>query len=215
MRKGDRTRAGFTLLEMSISMGMLAVLLYAVGMVTLAGNRAFRAGQSRDAIGLRARRCLDRIADEIGMAGLGSLTPNPVAPFGTSSLDLATPSGLVGGVVQWGSTTRIQLQYATDDPNDGVDNDGDGSIDDGRVVLVKNVGLGTQRTVVLCHGIAEYLAGEVPNGKDDNGNTLVDERGLSFVLNGETLTIRITLEGLDPERQRMTRTVETTVKLRN
>src|SRR6185295_11013602 len=83
---------GFTILEMSISLGLLVVLMSAVGQVILAGSRAFRTGSAEEALTMKARRALDRIADELEMAGISTLFPVPAAPFGSSSLRLRTPT---------------------------------------------------------------------------------------------------------------------------
>ena len=81
---------------------------------------------------------------------------------------------------------RFEFVYDPDEVDDGQDNNGNGLIDEGRIVWTRNVGAPDERSVVLCHQVREYLEGEVPNGLDDNGNGLVDEKGLSFERNGET-----------------------------
>jgi hypothetical protein len=213
-RKGP-TR-GFTLIEVGISLGILVVLLIAVGRVVLAGSRAFRAGSARNAVVMKARRALDRIADELTMAGLGNMTPVPTFPNYCSGLDVSTPTGLVGGTVQFGSVTRILLRPDPADPVNGADDDGDGLVDEGFVECTKDVGLPSQRTVVLCDDVALFAEGEVGgNGLDDNGNGLADERGLSFVLTSERLTIGLTVVGLDAEQRVIRQTVGTSIKIRN
>jgi hypothetical protein len=67
----------------------------------------------------------------------------------------------------------------------------------------------------LVNWVRELLEGELPNGLDDNGNGLIDESGLSFEIDGDTITIRLTLERFDAEGTLITRTVETAVTLKN
>ena len=71
------------------------------------------------------------------------------------------------------------------------------------------------QTTVLARFVREYLEGEVPNGKDDNGNGLVDEMGLSFDSIGMVWTVRLTLERRDANGNLCTQTVQTAVKMRN
>jgi hypothetical protein len=203
------------MLEMSISLGLLVVLMSAVGQVILAGSRAFRTGSAEEALTMKARRTLDRIADELEMAGVSTLFPVPAAPFGSSSLRLRTPTGLVNNVVVYGNRTRIALVPDPADPLNGVDDDGDGLVDEEFVQITKDVGLPSQRTVTLAENACPYLQGEVLDGADGNGNGLIDERGLSFVLVNKQLTVRLTLQGVDQGRRPITCTVQTTVKIRN
>ena len=211
----NSARRGFTLVEVAISAAMLAVILLAVGVVTLGGHRAYETGRAQDRISMLAQRALDRIADEISMSNAAGLVPNPVAPLGSETLTYRRPTGYAANAVTWGTNNRIALVYTAQDPNDGVDNDGDGFADDGVVVLTRDVGLATEDSTVLVRGVREYLEGETANGADDNGNGLRDERGLSFVLTGDQLTIRLTLVARDADHAEITRTVSTSIKVRN
>ena len=67
------------------------------------------------------------------------------------------------------------------------------------------------------HPVREYLEGEVPNGADDNGNGIVDENGLCMTwdANSNLLTIMLTLERVSPNGGLTTRTVQTSVQVRN
>ncbi len=47
--------------------------------------------------------------------------------------------------------------------------------------------------IELCH-VTPMLEGEEANGMDDNGNGLIDEQGLCFVVDGKTVTVRLTAE---------------------
>jgi hypothetical protein len=203
------------LVEQAIGITILLLMFGAVGLASIHSQRAFQAANTQDGLQIRARRSLDRIADEVEMAGASGLVPLPTLPFGSSTISFATPTGIIGGVVQWGDTTRIQFQYSATDPKDGVDNDGNGMIDDGQVVLTRHLGLANQQSVVLVHGVTEYMDGENANAADDNANGLIDEKGLSFDIQGKTLTIRLTLGNKDARGTLNERTVETSVRLRN
>jgi type II secretory pathway pseudopilin PulG len=204
-----------TLIELAIAMLIMALILGAIGLVVLRGGGAYKQGIASSAIESQARRAVDRIADQFSAAQSGNLIPNPLPPFGTNTLDFRSSTGFAGGVATWGPTTRIAFQYDPADGDDGLDNNSNGLIDEGRVILVENVGLPNQTTRVLIPWVREFAEGEVLNGADDNGNGLIDERGLSFDLVGQTLNIRLSLERRDPDNALMVRTVETSVRLRN
>jgi prepilin-type N-terminal cleavage/methylation domain-containing protein len=208
-------RAAFTIVELSVAMLILAILLGAIGMTVMRGGGAFKQGIAAGAVEAQARRAIDRIAEQFASAQASNLNPNPLPPFGSNTLDFRNSTGFAAGAPTWGATTRLQFQYDPGELDDGVDNDGDGIADEGRVVLMENFGLPNQVTQVLCLHVREFLEGETANGADQNGNGLIDERGLSFELVGQTLTIRLSLERLDADNNRLVRTVETGVRLRN
>ena len=83
------------------------------------------------------------------------------------------------------------------------------------MVRVDNAGTADERLTVLTHWVREYLEGEIPNGKDDNGNGLVDEPGLCFDVIGEVWTIRLTLERRDSKNRSVMHTAQTSIKTRN
>ncbi len=63
--------------------------------------------------------------------------------------------------------------------------------------------------ITLCE-VAPFLEGEIPNGMDDNGNGLIDERGLSFTFDRHSVRIRLTTQARVDGELRV-QTVETTV----
>lgn len=207
-------RSGFTLVEVTISAAVMAMLLFAVGLATLDGNKAYMTGMAQDRATSLAQRTLDRIADTISMGGSGGIAPTTTSPA-TSSITFRTPTGYASGAVTWNAQTRIDFQYSAQDPNDGVDNDRNGFVDDGMVVLTRDIGLTTEESIVLTRGVREYLEGETAAAGDNNANGLGDERGLCFQLAGDQLTIWLTIVGRDDNGRDVTRTVSTIVKVRN
>jgi hypothetical protein len=157
---------------------------------------------------------LERISTALETAGNGVLL-QALPDLAASTLNFQEPSGFAGGAVQWGPATRIALELEPGELDDGLDNDGDGFADEGRVVWTENPGLPTERRVVLGNGVSEYLQGETANAADDNGNGLLDERGLSFAAENEVLTVRLTCQRLDAGGRIMTKTVQTSVHLQN
>lgn len=207
---------GFTLVELSISVTVLALVGGSIGAIVLSGRHAYDQGMRVSSIEMQARRTLDRVATEFTGAVRTSLTTNPTAPLGASTLQFRQCEGSGGGVVLTSPPMRIAWRSDPRDANDGVDNDNDGLIDEGEVVLTRDVGAVDETEAVLVRNVAEYLEGETPNLGDDNGNGLNDERGLSFVMDADgTMTIRLTLAALDPDNRVVLRTTETSVHLRN
>jgi hypothetical protein len=206
---------GFTLLEVVIGATLMALLLAAIGMTVLQGGDAYETGAAIGAAEVKARRVLDRVASELAAAEADSLDPQPAGPLGSSSIAFRRATGIAGGAASWSNTMRIEFAYDPGELDDGADNDGDDLVDEGRLVLTEDDGLPSERSVVLTSFVREYLEGEAPNGNDDNGNGLLDERGVSFELVGETLMIQLSLERFDSDNNLLTRTVGTGIRLRN
>ncbi len=83
------------------------------------------------------------------------------------------------------------------------------------VYWAQNPGEPHEEKVVWSKLVSPFLEGEVANGVDDNNNGLVDEKGLSFVLDGNALTIRLTLRMPSHHGDDLVHTVETTVACSN
>jgi len=209
-------RRGFTMLEVMVSTAVFSLVLLSVALVTKTGNGVFRASLTRDAVRQQTQQALDRIVDSIATASKSTFDAAPLAPFGSSSLDFRTPTGIAGNVVSWSAKNRICYQV-TAKHGEGEEHEGHAQqlANDGEVVLIRGVGSAGSVTTVLAKNVADHLEGELGNGKDDNGNGLVDEKGLSFVLLGDQLTVRLTLADLDPDGQAIWVTAETQVRLRN
>jgi hypothetical protein len=143
------------------------------------------------------------------------LVPNPTSQFGTDSLSFRTPADFAGGAIVWGPRTRIAFAYETGEFDDGADNNGNGLVDEGCVVLTRNAGAADEQNIVLCRHVREFLAGETLNVLDDNGNGVVDERGFNIRRVGDVLTIRLTIEDAGRRRTPYARTLQTSISVRN
>ncbi len=216
LNRSVRARAGFTLVETMIATTVLAIVLGAVGLTVLHGKENFRQGVSVAVLEARAQRILDRIVEELRYAGRNSLPIVPDLPSGSSSIEFRVCEGYDGAATIW--SNRMSLARVPDprDPEDGIDNDNDGVVDEGQIILTRNLGEFDELDVVIGSGVRRLLEGEVANVADDNGNGLTDEPGLSFLFEGtSSLTIRLSLEAVDPRGQPLVRTVQTSVNLRN
>jgi len=204
-------RAGFTLVEAAVAGALLILLLSSAVLAARGGMGAFRATQDTSGAETRVRRAVDRVVFELLSAG--ELLPNPTGDFGTENLQFRKPIGLNGTTPDWGPICSLTLERAPGDPDDDLDNDGNGLIDDYVLVLTRDVG-GNEHRAVLCTNVAEMLEGEVANGDDDNANGVRDEHGFNVHRVGDVLFVRLSVqEAL--ETGTITRTLETSVRLRN
>lgn len=210
-----RRRAGHSLLEVMIAAALLAAVIGPVIMIARSGHQAFQTSVVQGELEVRGRRTLDRITRELMSSTVGSMGSFPESPSHEETLDFDQVIDVAeaDGAITWGRA-RIEFQYAPGETDDGTDQNGNGLIDDGAVVLIRDPS-GTPRSTVLCTFVRERIEGEIPNGSDDNGNGLVDERGLCFERTGDTLTIHLTLERVDYDGDIVTRTFETSISLRN
>lgn len=206
-------RSGLTIPEVVIAVALLVLLLSSAILAATGGYGAFKATQSSTDLETRARRAIDRAALELLSTGEEELLPNPTGDFGTQDLLFRQAVGLNGTAVIWGDQNRLAFEYEPGEANDGIDNDGNELVDDGRLVLTRDVG-GNEKRAVLCHGVRDLLEGEDGNGGDDNGNGVIDECGFNVHRIGDVLYIRLSLE--EPgENGNIVRTLETSVRLRN
>jgi hypothetical protein len=207
-------RAAFTLLEL-----VLATVILTVALSTL----ALFGGRSADALGsstaqseldTRLRRTLARLGDELLASGLGTLVPDAAAPAGATAQTYRRSDGVLNGAIRWTTPMRFAFAYEVGELDDGLDNNGNGLVDEGVVQWTRELGQADEQTVVLCHGVRELGPGELDNDLDDDGDGLVDERGLAFERVGNTLRVSLTLERGSGGRM-LTRTLETAVQPRN
>ncbi|MBL8862462.1 MAG: prepilin-type N-terminal cleavage/methylation domain-containing protein [Planctomycetes bacterium] len=211
-----RSRAGFTLVELTVSAAILTLVLGSVGLFQLRSQEHTGSMLVNERAETQARRALTRIVDELRGVSAAFLVPDPTSVLGTSTLTYQRPADVTNtGVVVWGPPSRLALELEPGELDNGLDDDGDGLVDERRLVLTLGLGTAAERSVVICTGIAEFAEGEAGNGADDNGNGLVDEPGFSVRRVGDLLTIRLTvLVPLDGGGV-LTRSTETSLVLRN
>jgi hypothetical protein len=119
------------------------------------------------------------------------------------------------GVVVWGAPTRLTFELEPSEADNDADDDGDGAIDEQRLVLTRDVGTLDEVSIVICNGLSEHAAGEIENGLDDNGDGRADEPGFFVRRVGDLLTIRLTTLGLVPGGTPFATNQQSSVVLRN
>lgn len=209
-------RAGFTIVELMIGLSLVSVMAGLAMLIQSTGNSALKTSTQQSEAESKSRRGVDRIARELQRAVVMNLFTNFTALAPDSpSLTYLSAAGLVDGALVPGSVTTIAWESDLRDPNNGLDDDGDGLVDEGVVALRKNVGEANEVRVVICSDVTEFFSGELPNGADDNGNGLTDEAGLHFTQDGNLITLRLSVEDVSSDGTRVMRTAETSIRLRN
>ena len=210
-----KANAGHTLLELLTGVVVMGVFLGAVGMLTVQSSNTYREGRAASRIEDSLHEGLMEIANTLADAGRAQLVPEPVPAVGCFNLAFRNPSGFVDDEVQWGPLERIRFEREAGELDDGLDNNGNGLVDEGVVVWLRNAGTIDEQRVVLAKGVRELDPGEIENGIDDDGDGMIDERGLTFSIVGDVLEIELTTEGFDAQGRLRTATVSTSVLIRN
>jgi hypothetical protein len=191
------SRAGWTIIEV-----VLASVLMGTVMVKAAFLMKSALGLASDATASmhdedHARRVMDRIALAIMGSNRDQLVPG-VEEVHNKRLRYNFSLGLEDGEMVWSDPEEIRLA------------------DTGREVEWReNPDELEERKVVWTNLVRPLLEGEEINGVDDNENGLIDEDGLSFVIEGDIVTIRLTLERTEIGGQVVPQTIETVVNCRN
>ena len=211
----DPRQSGFTLVELVLATVLLTIVL---GSLTFFGRQsalALRTSTTQAELDQLLNGTLVRIARELLPSGLGVITPDASAPAGAAVIDYRKSAGVVSGALVWGPPHRIGFELEAGELDDGLDNNANGLVDEGVVVLTIDPGVPGERRTVLCHGVRALAPGELANGGDDDGDGLVDERGLFFERVGPTLRVSLTLVGRDPQGRQLERTLDTLIQPRN
>ena len=183
---------------MTMMGGLLLIMIIKASLVTSTIIEV----QSKEGVAMdmedRAQQVLDRIAFEIMGSDYETLQPFLQEPSDSYGITYQLSFGLQDGVAVWSDPQEIAKEQ-----NDSI------------VYWQENVGQVGGRRLTWTRWASDYLEGEIPNGIDDNGNGLVDEKGLSFALKGREVTIRLTLERADQDGAVQLFTFERKVTCRN
>ena len=208
------SRRGFTVVEMAISLVLVGVISGIFILTTQTTSSAVRTGVAVADLDSNVVRSIERVCEALKSSSAELTSPQAEAPFAGETVDYQKGLGTAeDGTPIWGPVERFELQY--DENDDGVDNDGDGLVDEGVLVWIENPDAAGERTVVVCHDVREYLEGETFDGDDENGNGLIDERGFALDFDENRVRVRLTLEARDSRGNTIVSTVERTIAFRN
>jgi hypothetical protein len=168
----------------------------------------------RSTLDLEAHNLLESLMRELIAADVGSISPNPF-PNGSGTIHFRCLASIQNSALIWSDERSLILRASSRDPQDGMDNDRDGHIDEVELVLLRNVGELDQSELVLNEHIPRLAPNELANGLDDDGDGLIDEAGFSIAVNDGILVLRLTIQGRDAAQRRISRSVESAVRLRN
>lgn len=181
-------KQGFTLLELMIAIAVLAILGALVFMMLKSMSDSYSTGSLHGGLNSETRDLLDRIAAETADAGITTLVP--AFPNGSTTLAFRRNTGYAGGAIVFGAPITYAFVYEPGELNNGIDDNGDGRIDEGRLVRTEN-----GDPVILSRDLAE--------------------NGITFTQTGNTIRVILTIEKVDEKRQVVRYTRETTIQIRN
>jgi len=201
VRSARRTarQAGFTLVEMMVVLGLATLVMGSIMSTLQGGTAAFEQGSALSNLSTKVERALDRIAAEMAYAGAENTTPGVIGVFGSEWVEFQQCTGSEQGVTTWGNLERLAFELMPLETADGRDENNNGLVDEGQVVLRRSLGSVDEVRLVLASNVAALLEGEARNADDDNGNGLVDEPGLVFSRSDDVITVRLTLEQVGPD----------------
>ena len=198
-KRGRQGRGGFSIVEMMLVVGLVAVVIGKVMMLMGQSNRVLRDEMEEVRIEDHARRILDQIA--LGVMGSDRDALAPIlTPGHSTGVRFQVSLGFEDGAVVWSDQEEIAFNNEA-----------------GRcsVTWSERPGEADERSVVWSTLVRGLLEGEAVNGVDDNGNGLVDEEGLNFVVDGNQVTIRLSMGTSTEDGETVERSLETVVSVRN
>ncbi len=192
-------RSGFTLLEVLVAAALAGVLLFNIQLLVNDAREDLEDTTLQSEVNLQAQRALDRIALAVMGALASDVHVKKSAPDSSDTIHYTSVVGFEGGQPVISEPQSIALTAQS-----------------GREVSwYSKPGTSEETRVVWARHLREFCAGEVANGLDDNGNGLVDEKGLAFEVDGPMVTICLTIERLGRDGKLVTKRLETRVTCRN
>jgi hypothetical protein len=144
----------------------------------------------------QARRIMDGAANEIQGAGLSTIYPiPPETGTGTNTISFQIASGYSGSSIQWSDVITIAFEYAAGETDNGVDDNGNGLVDEGVVTRTVTPAVGSPTKKTLGHWVVED--------------------GLSFNLRLDVLTITLKLRKAGYRGDPWETTLTTAVQIKN
>ncbi|MDF1801022.1 MAG: prepilin-type N-terminal cleavage/methylation domain-containing protein [Planctomycetota bacterium] len=214
--RSRRACAGFTMVELAVSAVILSMMMGFILMVQTTGQAAADQTGMQDEADSRLTRALERAANELRSVVDATIWENIASlDAGASQVTFQALESLQNGVATTGPVKRLEVELETSEQLDGIDNDGDGLVDEGALYLTQALGEADEMRVLLCRGVRNTFSGETLDLTDENGNGLVDEGGFHVGREGDRLIIRLALEVARSDGSRVERTGEVSVRIRN
>lgn len=215
LRNGARLRAGFTMLEMAMAVALFSIVIGSAMAIVMDGSDTTRTSQQRAVAASKAQRALDRVITELRISSRDVVTPDPSGSEGASGVQFQQPAAVAGGVVTWSGVLQVLWESAPEDPLGGGDDDGDGLVDEGRLILVRNLGTAQERRIPLVNDVPRFDPDELDNDLDDNGNGVIDETGFNIQRVGDVYTLRLAISEPGRGGERTVGRAQASIRLRN
>lgn len=191
-------RSGHTLLELVIAASLIAGSVLATSWMLAQARSAYQSMSSSASTEVEASRNFERILVAMRDASEASVDPKPSPPFSSPVVTFQTSTGDVGGTSFLSFPERIEFTPGTGD-----------------VVWTRSIGQPDESSVVLTRAVPDFLDGESAAIADENGNGLVNERGLCFTFEDGLLVVRLTLARPAQGGTTTTKTLEGRVEFRH
>ncbi|TDJ68565.1 MAG: prepilin-type N-terminal cleavage/methylation domain-containing protein [Planctomycetota bacterium] len=198
MIRSKRGRAGFTLLELLITVTLAALLMASLTSAFRSTGGTVRTVTTAMNLQVQGNRAMRDILNGLRWADTGSLSVIPAPPFFTSEVQFVQNTGFQDTESSWGPPLEIRYDPVL-----------------GEIVWTRHPGLPPERQLDRVRFVAPFYDGEIANGLDDNGNGLVDEPGFCMTREGDVLTLNLTLQGEDSAGIMLTRSFTTRLHCRN
>ena len=195
----DRRPRGFTLLEIMISVAVLAIMVVGIYSVLASSQSLYVTGVSRNEIQDRVRRALDAIALELrqGSSGLGAgITFATAGSAGDETVTFCMCTGYAAGVPTWSAPITFTTITSDGEADNGLDDNGNRRIDERKIMRTQ-----TGRP-------DKMIADNLKEG------SLRFTRNLTMGL-VDRITVSLTLEGVDSQGKIIEASGAVTVDLRN
>lgn len=134
-----RRTSGFSLLEMVLSMAFLLVIIGGGYTVFMVANIGFSNQINHSALNNSGSNLQQRLRDEIMRADVSTITPSVM--IDSKTITFQPVINYTSGSPVLGSATTIQFSLATGETDNGVDDNGDGRIDEGVVRFSNQTGV--------------------------------------------------------------------------
>ncbi len=187
-------QAGFSLLEVMIAATILAIMLLAMMVVLMASQDTFNTLATRASTQMRIQGALDRLVKEMRLGSQGNVsTGSPptylVEGHAYDNVTIVPVTGVMGGSTLLGPSVTYRFELdANEVATPGADGDGDGLIDEGRLI----------RTA---EGTDTVLCGRVT--------------GLIFIFSSDQLRISLTASAVDDNGYEHRFTGDSSISFRN
>ncbi len=191
-------RRGYTLIELAVALALLGILFVKLTMIISEASKAHREESAGMVLEDQAQQVLDRIAYALIGADPDSLNPSSQKPFFSDRIAFRVSLGVEDGEIVWGDPEVIGL-----------------APDPAQLFWARNENTPDEQIVIWTRAVSELLQDELLNGSDDNVNGLTDESGLTFDVDGDSVTIRLTLVTRTKDGRSISKSKETVITCRN